>query len=193
MSTRPFEPGATQKSVGLLGREANPPPADHRLPIASETSSLVRQILMQFRRDGMTLGVAESVTGGLVMAGITATAGASDVFTGGFVTYSDEAKVSLLGIDRRLLIQFGAVHPRVAVEMARGARSALSVTVAVATTGEAGPTSATGSAVGTVHIARVDETGEISHSLQLAGTRREIQEAAVLATLDLVLRAPLTT
>jgi PncC family amidohydrolase len=88
---------------------------------------------------GLTIGTAESCTGGLVAASITAVAGSSAHFQGGIVSYANEAKIGLLGVARAVLEAHGAVSAQVARAMAEGCRERLGVSLAVAITGIAGP------------------------------------------------------
>ena len=96
-------------------------------------------LLRLARTHGLTIATAESCTGGLVGAAITAEPGASDVYLGGFVTYSNALKRALLGVPAAALEAFGAVSEEVAEEMARGARQASGADLAVSVTGIAGP------------------------------------------------------
>lgn len=96
-------------------------------------------IVARARAAGAVIATAESCTGGMVAAAITDIAGASDVFDRGFVTYSNAAKVELLGVRPETLAAFGAVSEEVAREMAEGALSRSEATLAVAITGIAGP------------------------------------------------------
>ena len=117
----------------------------------SELTHALAQALMQH---GWMLATAESCTGGLIAARCTDLAGSSDWFERGFVTYSNEAKHELLGVDAALLAQYGAVSEAVAQAMALGALRHSQAQVAIAVTGIAGPTG--GSAdkpVGTVWFA----------------------------------------
>ncbi len=97
------------------------------------------EILDRFRDAGRRIAVAESCTGGLLAGALTEPAGASDVFERGFVTYSNAAKVDLLGVSPETLAQFGAVSEEVAREMAKGALDGSEADVAVSVTGIAGP------------------------------------------------------
>ena len=94
---------------------------------------------------GQTLAVAESLTGGLVAAALTAVPGSSAVFRGGIVAYATDLKAALLGVPSDLLDRHGAVHPDVASAMAEGAGRRLGATFGAATTGVAGPTRPTAS------------------------------------------------
>ncbi|HET8614606.1 MAG TPA: CinA family protein [Actinomycetales bacterium] len=101
---------------------------------------------------GSTVATAESLTGGLVGAAITAVPGCSAVYRGGVVSYATELKAQLLDVDRSLLAELGAVHRRVAEAMADGARQRLDADYAVATTGVAGPSPQDGRRPGTVFV-----------------------------------------
>ncbi|RFU84519.1 CinA family protein [Streptomyces triticagri] len=102
---------------------------------------------------GETLGVAESLTGGLVAAELTGVPGASQVFVGSVTAYATRVKRDLLGVDAALLAERGAVDPEVALQMAQGARRALGTDWGIATTGVAGPDPQDGHEVGTVCVA----------------------------------------
>ncbi|MFF7681320.1 CinA family protein [Microbacterium sp. NPDC007973] len=136
---------------------------------------------------GWTIAVAESLTGGLVVASLVDVPGASRVVRGGVVAYATDLKHSVLGVDQALLDAHGAVHPRVARQMARGVRDVLgadgvSADVGVATTGVAGPDEQDGQPVGTVHIAVSTPLGTRVDSLVIAGDRDRIRrETAHLA------------
>ncbi|MDU0365789.1 CinA family protein [Microbacterium sp. NPDC089180] len=136
---------------------------------------------------GWTIAVAESLTGGLVVASLVDVPGASRVVRGGVVAYATDLKHSVLGVDHALLDAHGAVHPRVARQMARGVRDVLGADgvpadVGVATTGVAGPDEQDGQPVGTVHIAVSTPLGTRVDSLVIAGDRDRIRrETAHLA------------
>ncbi len=100
---------------------------------------LAAQMLERLRENGQTLATAESCTGGLVSAALTAVPGSSDAFDRGFVTYSNAAKTELLGVRGATLAEFGAVSREVAHQMAAGALARSAADVAVSVTGVAGP------------------------------------------------------
>lgn len=121
-------------------------------------------ILELCRARGLTLATAESCTGGLIAACFTEVAGASDVFERGFVTYSNRAKVELLGVAPQTLVRFGAVSKETALEMAVGALTGAKTDLAIAVTGVAGPGG--GSAekpVGLIHVAVVAANSRPAH------------------------------
>jgi nicotinamide-nucleotide amidase len=148
-------------------------------------------IIAEATRRHLTIAVAESLTGGLLVADLVAVPGASAVVTGGVVAYATELKHRLLGVDAELLAERGAVDGEVARQLAVGARERLGVagasaSIGISTTGVAGPASADGQPVGTVWIGYADESGSRSTPLQLSGSRGEIRGAAVRAALDLL-------
>lgn len=136
---------------------------------------------------GATCATAESLTGGLIGAHLTAVPGTSATYRGGLVTYATDAKVSLLGVPTELLIEHGAVHPDVAFHMAVGARRALRADFAVAVTGVAGPDSQDGEPVGTVFAA---VAGPDSHTrverFRFTGDRAGIRYHTVEGALKLL-------
>ncbi len=136
------------------------------------------------RARGWRLATAESCTGGLIAAACTAVAGSSDWFERGFVTYSNEAKTDLLGVDAALIAAHGAVSEPVALAMAQGALAQAPVQLAVAVTGIAGPGGAVpGKPVGTVWLAWADAHGAQAERLQLEGDRAAVREQTVHAAL----------
>lgn len=133
-----------------------------------------------------TVATAESITGGRLVAALTSVAGSSAVVRGSVVAYSNEVKTSMLGVDPAILAEKGAVSADVAEQMARGARDRLGATFGVATTGEAGPGSGSGSPVGTVFVAVAGPTGVSSLRLDASGDRHQIQRAAVEGALRML-------
>jgi nicotinamide-nucleotide amidase len=133
---------------------------------------------------GAMLATAESCTGGLVAAAITAVAGSSDWFERGFVTYSNQAKIDELGVAPPTIERFGAVSVETAEEMARGARGASGAQWTVAVTGIAGPTGGTPEKpVGTVCFAWAGPQGVGSQTRRLEGDRADIRREAVRVAL----------
>ncbi|VWX57366.1 CinA family protein [Sphingorhabdus sp. 109] len=123
-----------------------------------ELAALAAQVIEQNRKIGRRITVAESCTGGLVAAALTEVAGSSDVFDCGFITYSNDAKQSMVGVSGDLLETFGAVSIAVAWEMAQGALERSGCDVAVAITGVAGPGGGTEKKpVGTVVFAKAEK------------------------------------
>ncbi len=97
------------------------------------------ELLQKARYWGITIATAESCTGGMVAAALTEVAGSSDMFDRGFVTYSNAAKMAMLGVSKVTLDTYGAVSEEVALEMVRGALAGSTAQLAVSITGIAGP------------------------------------------------------
>ena len=148
-----------------------------------------KRVIEKLRERGLLLATAESCTGGLCAKRLTDVAGASQVFCGGVVSYTNDVKMRLLGVKEETLSKFGAVSGETAREMAEGARKATGADVAVSVTGVAGPSSdEMGNVVGTVFIAFSSEQETISEKLQLSGDREKIREQSVNAMLWLAMR-----
>ena len=148
-----------------------------------------KRVIEKLRERGLLLATAESCTGGLCAKRLTDVAGASQVFCGGVVSYTNDVKMLLLGVKEETLAQFGAVSGETAREMAAGARQATGADVAVSVTGVAGPSSdEMGNVVGTVFIAFSSEQESVSEKLQLSGDREKIREQSVNAMLWLAMR-----
>lgn len=151
------------------------------------------ELVAELRAAGLTIAVAESLTGGLVVAELVSVPGASAVVAGGVVAYQTPLKHSLLGVSSILLESEGAVHPDVAVQMAQGVRGRLAIEghaadVGLSTTGVAGPEPQDGKAVGTVYVAvAYGPTTEVT-ALQLEGDREAIRRATVSESLAAVVR-----
>ena len=151
---------------------------------------LVLDLARALRAAGLRMASAESCTGGLIAAACTAVAGSSDWFERGFVTYSNAAKVELLGVDEALLQAHGAVSEPVARAMALGALRRAPVQRAVAVTGIAGPGGAVpGKPVGTVWLALAQPGQTQAWLLPLGGDRAAIRHATVAAALQALRRS----
>ncbi|MEV2215660.1 CinA family protein [Streptomyces sp. NPDC050997] len=158
-------------------------------------SSAATEVVRLLTVRGETLAVAESLTGGLVAAEVTAVPGASLAFRGSVTAYATELKQRLLDVDATLLAERGAVDPQVAAQMAAGVRKALGADWGIATTGVAGPEPQDGKPVGTVFVA-VDGPsapnfgntggGKVT-ALRLNGDRAEIRMESVRSVLALLL------
>lgn len=137
---------------------------------------------------GARLAVAESCTGGLVAARVTAVPGSSRYLLGGVVAYHNTAKTTLLRVSRRALGRFGAVSAPVAVAMARGVRRVLRAEVAVAVTGIAGPGGATaGKPVGLVYVAVSGLGRTLCREGRFDGDRRRVRGQAADLALNMLL------
>ena len=146
-------------------------------------------VLSLCRARGLTLATAESCTGGLVSARLTSVPGASDVFVGGVVSYSDDSKEAQLGVPADVLRRNGAVSAEAAAEMARGARAQFGAGVGVSVTGIAGPGGGTPEKpVGLVFIHVAGPDGAIARELDIPGDRETIRRRAAATALHLVRR-----
>jgi nicotinamide-nucleotide amidase len=142
------------------------------------------------REKKLRLALAESCTGGLVAARLTEVAGASEFFERGYVTYSNRAKMDLLGVDAGLLERVGAVSEEVARAMAEGARRAAGVDVALSITGIAGPGGETpDKPVGLVYIAMTGALGDRVRKAHFPGERERVRHQASQAALEMLRRA----
>ena len=143
------------------------------------------------RERGLTLSAAESCTGGLIAKRMTDLPGASKVFRGGVVSYTDDVKAGVLGVNRALLAGCGAVSEPVARAMAEGCRKVCGSDLAVSVTGVAGPDSdERGNPVGTVYIALASAEGTICKELSCGkGRGRDrVRTAAAHSAFDMIRR-----
>lgn len=138
-----------------------------------------KTIIKRLAKLKKTVAVAESITAGGLAAAITEIAGASKVFLGGVIVYSDEAKIKQLGISKKLIAEYTAVSEQVALEMANTVRKKFGSDFAIATTGVAGPKSAYGQKPGTVWLAITDGKSTLTIPLSLSGDRESVRNAAI--------------
>ncbi len=149
----------------------------------------VAEILDLYRKAGRRIATAESCTGGMLAAALTTPAGASDVFERGVVTYSNEAKIQLLGVRRETMFTHGAVSEEVAREMALGALQRSAADVAVSVTGIAGPGPSEFKPEGRVCFAVAVNTGVLHSETCEFGAigRAGVRQASVDRALELLL------
>jgi nicotinamide-nucleotide amidase len=148
-----------------------------------DDDSMESVVLDMLRTKSLTLGLAESVTGGLVAARLTDIPGASDVLRGSIVSYATEVKQQLLDVP-----EGPVVSEEAALAMARGASKVLGSDVAMALTGVAGPTEQDGMPVGTLCVAIVWQEGELTRTFRLPGQRQQMRQFSVINSLDLLRR-----
>lgn len=135
---------------------------------------LAEQVLQLGRERGLTIAAAESCTGGLVAAALTAVPGSSDVFERGFVVYSNQAKAEMLGVEPELIEERGAVSREVALAMAAGALRQSPAQLSVAVTGVAGPGGGSEEKpVGLVHFAAAKAVARGDDDVDFAAIHRE--------------------
>jgi len=144
-----------------------------------------REIGDLLRQKGLTLGVVESATGGLISHLITNVPGSSDYYKGSVTAYSNETKIKVVGVKAGTIEQHGAVSHQVAEEMALGGRKALAVDVCLADTGIAGPEGATeGKPVGLFHLGLSHRGGTYSQRHEFHGNREQNKRSAAEAALS---------
>jgi PncC family amidohydrolase len=147
-----------------------------------------QQVLELCTRHGSTLAVAETDSGGLLLAALTATPGSSAVVLGGVVPYHDRLKRTLLGIEGGLLEQYGAVSAEVAAAMAAAVRRLAGASVGLATTGIAGPGGATATKpVGLAYVAAAGASSVLVREHHWSGDRAHNRQASARAALELAL------
>jgi len=151
-----------------------------------------QRIISDFSERGLMVSTAESCTGGLIAGALTEISGSSAVVDRGFVTYTNQAKMDLIGVSEATLIAYGAVSKETALQMVHGALFRSRAAVAVAVTGIAGPGG--GSAekpVGLVHLAAKSRMGEILHREMRYGDigRTEIRLETVRTALEMLVEA----
>lgn len=156
---------------------------------AADERTVAELVLDRCRELGLTLATAESCTGGMVAARLTDVAGASDVFVGSVVAYSNDVKMQRLGVPPDVLERHGAVSEETAAGMAAGAREALGADVALSVTGVAGPDG--GSAekpVGLVYIHAETPSGSTKHRVVVPGDREAVRARATALALHVLRR-----
>jgi PncC family amidohydrolase len=152
-----------------------------------DTYSLAQSVGELLNKQHLTLGLAESCTGGMVAASITDIAGASAYFEGAIIAYSYEAKKQVLGVPASMLEQYGAVSAETVMAMAKGARKVLNVDVAVGITGIAGPSGGTADKpVGLTYIGLSSARVELWRKYIWKGNRRQNREQSARAALELL-------
>ena len=149
---------------------------------------LCREIVRLAARKGLTLGTAESLTGGMIASSLASVPGASQVLMGGIVSYDPRIKRELLGVSRELIDTLGVVSGPCAQQMALGVREKLGVDVAVSATGLAGPGGGTPHLpVGTVFLGIAGGGEPRVREHHFAGSRQEVRKAATLQALHMLL------
>ncbi|MCV9997218.1 CinA family protein [Pararhizobium sp. YC-54] len=146
-------------------------------------------LIAAFSKRGLMVATAESCTGGLIAGALTEIPGSSSVVDRGFVTYSNDAKIQMLGVDTATLEAHGAVSRQTAIEMARGALTHSKADIAVAVTGIAGPGGGSEEKpVGLVHLAAASRGGNVLHREMRYGDigRDAVRMATVRTALDLL-------
>jgi PncC family amidohydrolase len=152
-----------------------------------KTLEVIQKVHELFKKKKVTLSVAESCTGGLVSHYITVLPGASNLFEAGVVSYSAEAKKTILGISSETVSRYGVVSDQTAREMAVKVRNLTGTDFSLSTTGNLGPDTLEGKEKGLVYISVNGEDGTFSRELRLKGNRDENKEEASLSALEFLL------
>ena len=148
-------------------------------------TSLEQEIGSLLRQKGLTLGVVESATGGLISHRLTNVPGSSDYYKGSVTAYSNEVKVRVVGVKEETINQYGAVSSQVAEEMGEGGRKVLGVDICLADTGIAGPSGATlGKPVGLFYLGLSYQGGTYSRKHNFQGDREQNKQSAAEAALS---------
>ncbi len=149
---------------------------------------LVNKVSDELKKNQVTIATAESCTGGLLAHTLTNISGSSDYFDCGIISYSNPAKIQLLGIPKKLLKKYGAVSKEVAAAMAKAIRQHAQVTYGLATTGIAGPTGGTkDKPIGLVYIAISTKNAVVVKQFLFSGDRLTNKESSCTAALELLL------
>ena len=178
--TAKAEDAAAAKSL-IAGEEANVRAIVGDAIFASDEDTMESVVIDLLRERGHSLAAAESVTGGLVGARLTAVPGASDVFRGAVVSYASEVKFDVLGVPEGPVVSIDA-----AKAMALGVRERLGADVGIATTGVAGPAEQEGHPPGTVFLGLAHGDHAEALRVRLPGDRRRVREYAVISVLNLL-------
>jgi PncC family amidohydrolase len=137
-------------------------------------------IVEELIKRGISIATAESCTGGLVGAAITAVSGSSEIYPGGIIAYSNDIKQNILGVNEETLIQYGAVSEEVALEMASGVKKLFNSRIGLSVSGIAGPGGGSREKpVGTVCLGFVFDELSKTSTLHFKGNRQEIREQSV--------------
>lgn len=148
-------------------------------------ASLEQEAGNLLRQKGLTLGLVESATGGLISHRITNVPGSSDYYKGSITAYSNEVKVKVVGVKEETINSYGAVSSQVAEAMAEGGRRVLAVNICLADTGIAGPGGTTpGKPVGLFYLGLSHQTGTYSREHTFQGDREQNKRSAAEAALD---------
>lgn len=157
----------------------------------ADIEQLATRIVTEFTQRNLTVATAESCTGGLIAGALTEVAGSSAVVDRGYITYSNTAKIEMIGVSNAVLMEYGAVSRQTALQMVDGALKRSGASLAVAVTGIAGPGG--GSAdkpVGLVHLAAKSRTGTLLHRDMRYGDlgRDGVRLATVKTALEMLVK-----
>ena len=154
----------------------------------ADLKTVSADVVREFLARNLTLGTAESLTGGMIAASVAGVSGASAVLMGGVVSYDSRVKHEVLGVEQSIIDTVGVVSEPCARQMAQGARRVLKVDVAVSATGIAGPTGGTPETpVGTVFIGVSSDKGTRVDECHFVGDRQSVREQSAAHALEMAL------
>ena len=154
----------------------------------ADLKTVSADVVREFLARNLTLGTAESLTGGMIAASVAGVSGASAVLMGGVVSYDSRVKHEVLGVEQEIIDTVGVVSEPCARQMAQGARRVLKVDVAVSATGIAGPTGGTPETpVGTVFIGVSSDKGTRVDECHFVGDRQSVREQSAAHALEMAL------
>ncbi|WP_334330209.1 CinA family protein [Companilactobacillus sp. HBUAS59699] len=164
--------------------------ADFESGIPEEYASIPEDTVKELQKLNLSISAAESLTAGMFQSTIADVPGASKIFEGGFVTYSDESKAQLLKISSDVIKKYTVVSPTVAQAMAENAAKMVGADIGVGLTGVAGPTPLEGSPVGTVFIGVYDKIQDsgVAREFHFEGSRQAVRLKSVITAFVLVQR-----
>ena len=147
----------------------------------------VKSVINKIRKSGLTISFAESCSGGNIAAEVIKIAGVSDIFMGGVVTYSDEAKIDVLKLTKQDINKFGVVSENIAFLMAKNSKELFKTSLSLATTGNVGPLSSDNrSKVGEIYICLISQEKVFHKKLNLKSTRVENINKLVFEAFSLI-------
>ena len=150
-------------------------------------SNLALEVVEKLKQMKLTISSAESLTGGLVGVSLSSISGASEVFKGSVVAYTDEIKINVLNVDSQVINQFTSISEQVALLMAQNVRKLMNSDIGIATTGVAGPNPSAGFEPGIVFVAFSSDDHNMCQKLELTGSRADICGQSVEKILQLTL------
>lgn len=152
-------------------------------------NKLLKQLHKKLLKNNKTIATAESCTGGLLASLLTETSGSSQYFLLGVTTYSNKAKIKILGVPAKVITKYGAVSKQVAILMAKNIRKKINSSIGVSITGIAGPAGATlKKPVGTIYICLSMKNKNSCQKFSFSGSRPEIRKTSVSQALHLLLK-----
>ena len=147
----------------------------------------VQSVINKIRKSGLTISFAESCSGGNIAAEVIKISGVSDIFMGGVVTYSDEAKIDILNVTKEEIKKFGVVSENIAFLMAKNSKELFKTSLSLATTGNVGPLSSDNrSKVGEIYICLIFHEKVFHRKLNLKSTRVENINKLVFEAFSLI-------